>query len=182
MRKDEKMDNLENLSQLIKARNVIDNEIATIINRPALNGHIGEYIAIHIFDIKLYKDANHKGSDGVFFSGNLKGKSVNIKCYGKNEHLLDINLQFLPDFYLVLTGTKSAATSSIGIIRPFIIESVFLFDAVQLIETLKERGVIIGDATSVISSMWDAACIYPNKNKLMPLKEEYRLLLSYFNK
>ena len=176
-----KLDSLKELSRLLKERNAIDDQIANIIQRPALNSHIGEYIASYVFDIMLHENANHKGSDGIFASGILQGKSVNIKCYGKNEHALDINLQILPDFYLVLTGTKGAATSSKGLIRPFTIKSVFLFDTVKLIDALKLRGVIIGDATSVISSMWEDACIYPKENDALPLDNRIKQLLAYFS-
>lgn len=88
------MDTLLKLSQLIKARNAIDDVIAGIINRPALVGHMGEYIAAKIFNIKLCESATSKGIDGVFTSGELQGKSVNVKYYGKEEHLLDIMTRF----------------------------------------------------------------------------------------
>ena len=176
-----KLDSLKELSQLLKERNAIDDQIANIINRPALNGHIGEYIASSIFDIKLHEEANHGGSDGIFSSGILKGKSVNIKYYSKEEHLLDINMKDSPDFYLVLTGVKSIAASSKGKTRPFVISSAFLFDAEKLLNTLVARKVKIGVATSVISSMWEEACIYPKENDALPLDNRVKQLLSYFS-
>ncbi|MCE5285531.1 MAG: hypothetical protein LLG02_06765 [Pelosinus sp.] len=173
------MDKLAELAQLIKARNVIDDLIAAKINRPALVGHMGEYIASQIFDIKLCDSATNKAIDGFFNSGKLMGKSVNIKYYGKAEHLLDITPNALPDYYLVLTGPRGKAVSSKGQTRPFAINSVFLFDANKLIEILKLRKVKIGIATSVINSLWDNAEIYPEQGSLQ-LTEEIRQMLAYF--
>jgi hypothetical protein len=175
------MDKLAELAQLIKARNAIDDLIAGSIKRPALVGHMGEYIASRVFDIKLCDSATNQAIDGVFSSGALVGKSVNIKYYGKEEHLLDITPKVLPDFYLVLTGAKGQPTSLKGKTRPFAINSVFLFEAKQLIEVLKLRKVKIGVATSVVSSLWDSARIYPNEDGVLNLTEERRQLLANFH-
>lgn len=176
-----KLNKLAELSQLISARNEVDDFIAAIINRPALVGHIGEYIASQIFDIKLCDSATTQAIDGVFNSGELNGKSVNIKYYGKQENLLDITPKVLPDFYLVLTGAKGQPTSSKGKTRPFAINSVFLFDAKELIEVLISRKVKIGVATSVISSLWNNAQIYPNQGELLQLTEQMRQQLANFH-
>jgi hypothetical protein len=100
------MNDLENLSELIKKRNTIEREISRIIQRPAFSGHLGEYIASKIFDIDLNASATQKGHDGIFKSGMLQGKSVNVKLYSKRESLLDISLDSAPDYYLVLSGSK----------------------------------------------------------------------------
>jgi hypothetical protein len=55
---------VEKLAQLIHERNRISEEIARIIGRPALSGHIGEYIASKIFNIRLEESAISKGIDG----------------------------------------------------------------------------------------------------------------------
>lgn len=175
------MDSLKELVQLLKERNAIDDKISSIITRPALTGHIGEYIAGHIFNIKLHTEANHRGSDGIFASGILKGKSVNIKYYGKEENILDINAKELPDFYLVLTGDKGNEVYSKGKTRPFVIKSVFLFDAKKLVDKLTIRKVKIGVATSVTSFMWDEACIFPKENEILTLTEEMKHLLYNFS-
>jgi hypothetical protein len=47
------MDNLKELANLIEKRNEIDRKIADIIQRPAIPGHIGEFIASRVFDIQL---------------------------------------------------------------------------------------------------------------------------------
>ena len=67
-----------------------------------------------IFDIELEKSATNKGFDGYFRSGKLVGKTVNIKWYGKNERILDINKNAVPDYYLVMTGEHSLSESSKG--------------------------------------------------------------------
>ena len=175
------MNTLTELAQLLKAKNEIEGLIAGKINRPALTGHIGEYIASQIFDIKLCDSATNPAIDGVFMSGMLKGKSVNVKYYGKEEHLLDITTKILPDYYLVMTGSKANASGSKGKTRPFIIESVFLFEAKQLVETLANRNIKIGVATSVISSIWDDARIYPCSSGILQISDEQKELLQYFH-
>ena len=77
------MNELQSLANLIRARNANEIAMTRIIDRPALIGHVGEFIASLIFDIKLEKSAPHPGSDGRFQSGPLRGKSVNIKMYAK---------------------------------------------------------------------------------------------------
>ena len=159
----DELDDLQNLAMLLKAKNQVGKKIVKIIDRPAQIGHIGEYIASKIFDIQLEESATHKGSDGRFRAGPLVGRSVNIKFYGKMENILDIKADALPDYYLVLTGTKAAAVSSKGKDRPWVIEYVFLFDTEKLMEVLRARGVKLGVATSVIKLLWDQAEIYPNQ-------------------
>lgn len=175
------MTNLEKLARLIKDKERIKKEIASIIGRQAQLGHVGEYVAAHIFNVKLEESASHKGSDGVFKEGPLKNQSVNIKWYTKREGLLDINPNGIPDYYLVLTGPRTVAPSSRGTTRPWVIESVFLFDAKELIKVLEERGVKIGIAASVKLGFWDDAEIYPKqRDNTLELSDEQRRLLSLF--
>jgi hypothetical protein len=143
------MEELEELANLIRTRNSIDEKISAVIGRPAEKGHVGEYIARMIFGIKENVSATQKGHDGIFLQGPLAGKTVNVKFYGKLEGILDLQPKYTPDYYLVLTGTKSVASSSRGKTRPWTIESIFLFDSKELHSTLEKRGVKIGTATSV---------------------------------
>jgi hypothetical protein len=167
------MKKLERLAKLIQAKNKIDDEIAEVIGRPSLIGHIGEYIASEIFKIELEQSAVEKGIDGRFIQGPLKGQTVNIKFYAKRENLLDINPDYLPDYYLVITGPKSGPVSSRGATRPWLISSVYLFNSQKLMNELKNRDVKIEIATSVVSKLWDEAEIYPNQsNNIIPLSEE----------
>ena len=87
------------LAELLAERNAIDERISRLIQRPATTGHIGEFIAAAIFDIKLWASASHKGHDGVFASGLLKGKTVNVKFYPAFGRLLDIHPLSPPDYY-----------------------------------------------------------------------------------
>ena len=156
------INNLQQIAELLQARNKIEFKVAKIIGRPAERGHIGEYVAGRIFDIELEESANNPGIDGYFRSGKLAGKSVNIKTYGKRESLLDIRMDNLPNYYLVLTGPKTAAGSSKGTVRPWVIDEVFLFEAKPLVEELRRNNVKnIGTATSVKQYYWDRARIYP---------------------
>ena len=175
---------IKDLANLISKKNIIDTEISKIIGRPSEKGHVGEYIASQIFDIELSDSATNKGSDGFFRIGNLSNKQVNVKFYGKREGFLDVNTTTSPpDYYLVLTGPSSPAASSKGSSRPWIIESVFLFEHEKLIEILKNRGVKIGVATSVSKNNWEQAELYPhNTNNSMILTEDQKTNLSLFNK
>jgi len=173
---------LQELAKCICDRNKIEERITKIISRPAEKGHIGEFIASKLFEIKLHQSAAYKGSDGKFANGILGGKTVNIKYYGKQEGILDINTKHPADYYLVLTGPKRAATTSFGMERPFVIELIYLFDYAYLVNALNNRGVKIGVATSVAKQYWQEAQIYPeSNNKLLKLTEEHRKLLAVFS-
>lgn len=112
----------------------------------------------------------------------MKGKSVNIKLYGKQEDLLDISLKNLADYYLVLTGPKSPPATSRGESRPIVIDHVYLFEMKGLVNSLKRRGVKIGIATSVAKSHWEEAEIYPKQTKrVLKLTKEQKELLKLFN-
>ena len=152
---------LQRLAEFIRARNATEVEITRIIDRPAQIGHVGEYIASRVFDIALERSAVNPGSDGRFRSGPLAGKSVNVKMYGKRERRLDIRPEYLPGYFLVLTGPKSTAMDSKGRPRPWVVNDVFLFEAQPLIDRLRDRGVKLGVATSVREVEWKAARIYP---------------------
>lgn len=53
--------------------NSFGNRISEITNKPATNGHTGEYIASRVFDIEPESSATTKEYDGVFMSGRLVG-------------------------------------------------------------------------------------------------------------
>ena len=108
------MNKLTDLADLIRERNAIEEQMGAIIGRPGLLGHVGEFIASRVFDIKLEHSAAAKGIDGRFTSGPLAGQTVNVKWCAKREGLLDIRPDALPDYYLVLAGPKAAPVSSRG--------------------------------------------------------------------
>ncbi len=172
---------LQRLASMIKRRNAIDDEIATIIGRPSLSGHLGEYVAARIFGIRLSESAVTKGIDGHFAEGGLAGRSVNIKKYGLDQGVLDIRSDAVPDYYLVLTGPRSGAASSRGTTQPWVIASVFLFEGPILVKEIRERGLKIGVATSVRRHLWSEAEIYPlPKNPALLLNAEQRALIEMF--
>ncbi len=174
------MNEMEQLANLIKKRNMLENEITALIGRPAQIGHIGEYIAAEVFKIALEESAARKGIDGHFIDKPLAGRSVNIKWYAKREGMLDITQSPL-DYFLVLAGPKSKTMNSRGQVRPWLIDSVFLFEANPLITQLKNRKVAIGIATSVEQQLWDNAEIYPEqKNLTYMLSDEQRKILALF--
>lgn len=175
------MDDLSLLADLIKAKNAVDNVIAKRVGRPAQIGHVGEFIAAAIFGIALNNDAAKKDYDGSFISGQLAGCTVNIKWYTKHEGLLDVKEDSSTDYYLVLAGPRSVAGPSRGGVRPWIIESVFLFNAHKLVETLRQRGIKIGIATSVIGELWKAAEVYPaQRSGELILSDEQKAKLALF--
>ena len=167
MRRDE----LEQLASLLARRNAIDEEIADLIDRPALRGPIGEWIAQEIFTVKLAKSANQEGFDGWFADGHpLAGKTVNVKWYGKREGLLDINPDGVPDYYLVMTGPKAVARkNSQDQTLPLVITEVFLFDAPALVEQFREQKRRLGVAAYVQQHEWEAARVYPAAAPSAPL-------------
>ncbi|HJQ02228.1 MAG TPA: hypothetical protein VJ851_11545 [Jatrophihabitans sp.] len=105
---------IREVAALIGSRNAIDEQIGAIVGRPALAGHLGEWVAAQIFDIALEASASAKAIDGRFRSGPLTGKTVNIKAYGKCEGLLDTSDDPSLDYYVVLCGPKAAAMTSRG--------------------------------------------------------------------
>lgn len=151
---------LARLAELTRERNRVEGEIAALIDRPAHPGHVGEFIARHVFDIALETSASAAGIDGRFRTGPLTGASVNVKFYPRNGGLLDINPKGVPDYYLVLAGPWTPPNSSRGTSAPWVIANVFLFDSSALLEKPQQRGVKVGAATSVIRALWDAAEIY----------------------
>ncbi len=179
------MDDLEVLANYINQRNENELLITKLIDRPAAIGHIGEHIASKIFHIDLESLANNKGSDGCFTDGQLKGRSVNIKWYAMREGILDINADVTcrPEYYLVLAGPKAKQMTSKGVSRPWIVESVFLFDAKELASRLLSSGRKLGVSASVAQAFWEEAEIYPNQvSKAFILSEEQRRLLALFSK
>lgn len=177
-----RMTEVERIAALIRERTAIDDEIARIISRPAQIGHVGEWLAQAVFGVELEHSATQAGYDGRFASGPLTGKTVNVKWYGKREGILDINPKHGADYYLVFAGPKTAAMSSRGGTRPWVIAEVFLFDLAPLIGRLQDRGVKIGIATSVRQHEWEAARIYPEPAPEAVLRptEEQKQLLSLF--
>jgi hypothetical protein len=153
---------LARVAALLRERNVIDAELAGLMQRPMTSGHLGEWIAAQIFDIELESSATAAGIDGHFRSGPLQDGSVNIKWYLKREGVLDTTESAILDYYLVLAGPPSGAVSSKGTTRPWCIQAVFLFDARQLRAEQTIRGVRRGVASSVTKQQWTAAEIYPS--------------------
>lgn len=172
---------LEQVAHLVARRNAIDAEITAIVGRPPLAGHLGEWIASQVFDISLEPSASARAIDGRFRSGPLVDRTVNIKWYGKRDGLLAITDDPLLDYYLVMTGPPAPAVSSRAITCPLLITAVYLFNAPQLLESLRTRGVRLSVATSVRVRLWDAAEIYsrPNNSEL-PLTRAQVEALSLF--
>jgi len=71
------------------------------------------------------------------------------------EWILDIG-KHPCDYYLVLTGPPGQAR-----VRPWVIQSVYLFDSGRLIPQLQQLGIKIGVATSVRKQYWEASRIFP---------------------
>ena len=178
----DRMKDMDQLAKVIKRKNAADVEITKIVGRPALIGHVGEYIAAKVFNIELEQNAAHKAIDGHFTDGFLDGKTVNIKWYAKQEGILDVSPEAPPpDFYLVMTGAKAPAASSRGMTRPWLISQVFLFDARELLRILGSRGVKVGIATSIRREYWEGAEIYPTPhNKQLILSDRQKEMLTLF--
>lgn len=172
---------LERLADLLRRYNAIGDEIAGEIGRPAERGHVGEYIAEHVFHIALERSARKRAYDGRFSAGPLAGRTVNVKWYGKREGVLDLLARRPPDYYLALTGPAGTTASSRRATRPWVIQSVYLFDAPRLLADLRARGNKIRAGSSVRQELWIAAEIYPEtRNAALVLSKEQRDLLALF--
>ena len=90
---------------------------------------------------------------------------------------MNIKIDALPDYYLILTGPETASSIS----SPWVIETIFLFHAGDLLNALRERGVQIGNGTSVTGPLWERAEIYPvaRNNRLLVGDEERKLLVLF---
>lgn len=174
------MHELAQIAQLIRERNALDARIAEIIQRPALPGHLGEWIASRVFDIELSASATKRDVDGHFRSGPLAGDSVNVKLYGKRENVLDLKPEAQVQWYLVLAGPRGYAVPSRGSTRPLTISSAHIFDTTSLLAALTGR-VKVGIASSVRQPLWDAAEIYPRATSTdLKLSHEQRSMLALF--
>jgi hypothetical protein len=173
---------LTHLADLIRVRNAVAKSITTFIGRPALIGHAGEFIASRIFGIELEPTATAKGIDGRFTGGKLAGNGVDVKWYAKNEGLLAIRGDALPDFYLVMTGPRTGAWSSKGEVRPWSIDYVYLIGARALVQELTKRGIRLSEATSVRREDWDRCELYPESRcPYLTLSDDQRAMLELFD-
>jgi hypothetical protein len=175
------MTEMQRLADLVRERNRIDAQIASVIGRPMTAGHLGEWIAARVFDIELEASATTAGYDGRFTQGPLRGRTVNVKWYLKRDGLLDMASTTAPDHYLVLAGPRAAAASSRGALRPWCIASVHLFDSARLAEQQRDRGVGVGTASSVRAAAWDAGEVFPRSiNPSLVITAERTAVLALF--
>ncbi len=174
------MNNLPRLASLLKSRDTIDSKIAHIIGHPTQIQSVGEYIASVIFGVVLDVSPEHKERDGRFTRGPLMGHTVDVQWRTRHDSILHVKTDPPPDYYLVFVGSKEAtAIQSLSI--PWVIESVHLFDASELLLALHERGVQIGTGTSITGPLWEHAEIYPAQNSVqLQLTGEERELLTLF--
>ncbi len=168
---------------MVRKKNAADRRVAKIIERPALPGHFGEFVAAQIFGIELCGSATQEGFDGAFRGGTLDGKTVNVKYYTRHERLLDLKKEDGPDYYFVMTGSPAAPVASRGQTRPWVIASVFLFEAVALLSELRGRNPRkrIGMATYVPANLWDDVEVYPRDSSLLPLEQSQKDMIALFS-
>ena len=174
------MNNLPQLASLLKSRDTIDSKIAHITGHSTQVQSVGEYIASVIFGIAMEISAEHKERDGRFTHGPLMGHTVDVQWRTRHDGILHVKTDPPPDYYLVFVGSKEAtAIQSLSI--PWVIESVHLFHAGELLLALRERGVQIGTGTSITGPLWEHAEIYPAQNNTrLRLTGEERELLALF--
>ncbi|GHO58700.1 hypothetical protein [Ktedonobacter robiniae] len=173
------MSNLPWLASLLKSRNTIDGKIATLIGHAAQVGNVAEYIAATIFHIELDESGKRRGYDGHFTSGPLAGQTVDVQWHPRRDGQMNIKVDALPDYYLVFTGPETITPS---FANPWLIDSIFLFHAGELLNALRERGVQLGSGTSVTGPLWERAEIYPiPRNTRLRVSEEERKLLILFS-
>ena len=155
------MSNLKQLSSLLVRRNAIDEKITALIGRPAIRGHVGEWIAQEIFKVKAGKIRESEGLRRPVYrrsAGRTDGECEVVRqARGAARHQSSQR----PGQYLVLTGPKAEATTSKGQTRPLVITEVFLFDASALVEQFKVQKRRLGVAASVRQHEWKTARVYP---------------------
>ncbi|MEU6077633.1 hypothetical protein [Micromonospora sp. NPDC047074] len=170
---------LRQLAALLRTRDELDARIAALTGRSARPGDVGEFIAAQVFDIELAATATQAGYDGIFRSGPLAGRTVNVKTYGDALTGIDIS-PYQCDFYLVLSGPPRQP----GAVRhhQWRISAAYLFEASALLDTLAARGVKIGVATSLRRGDVEAAQVFPvtGQTALLRLAPEQTALLSEF--
>ena len=175
------MSNLPRLAELLKARNTVESNMANLIGHPVNIGSVGDYIASAVFGITHEEPMTHRVIYDRFSYGPLAGHTVDVQWHTRREGDLNLKTDTPLDYYLVMTGPKAGVNTARSIANPWVIESVFLFDAKELLTALHERGVQIGPRTSVIAELWDRAEIYPlQHNKRLILSEQQRNLLALF--
>src|SRR5579872_1935620 len=103
------MSNLPQLASLLKSRDTIDSKIATLVGKAVGVQSVGEYIASTTFGIALEEKTTHKSSDGHFTRGSLAGQTVDIQWRIRHDGILHLKTDPLPDYYLVLVGSKELA-------------------------------------------------------------------------
>lgn len=170
---------LHQLAALLRARDELDAQIAALTGRSARPGDIGEFIAAQVFDIELAGTATQAGYDGIFRSGPLAGRTVNVKTYGDAFAGIDISPHAC-DFYLVLSGPARPP----GAVRHHRrrISAAYLLDARRLLKTLTARRVKIETATSIRRGDLDVAQVFPTAGANAPIRltPEQAALLSLF--
>lgn len=172
---------LDRLAGLLRQRNALDADIASILGRPMTSGHAGEWIASQVFGIELEESASAAAIDGRFRTAPLAGLTVNVKWYLVREGMLDMTESDVLDYYLVLTGPLATGATARQWLRPWVITNVYLFDARALAEDLRTRGSRIGTASSVRNEHWAAAEVYPsNAHWLLQLTQNQRDALARF--
>lgn len=67
---------VQEIAELLRQRNALDEEIGALMQRPMTAGHLGEWIASQVFGVKLEPSAVAAGIDGRFTSGPLDGQTV----------------------------------------------------------------------------------------------------------
>ena len=175
------MSNLPRLAELLKARNTVESNMAHLIGHPVNIGSVADYIASVIFGITHVEPTTQKIIYDTFSYGPLAGHTVDVQWHTRREGDLSLKTDTPLDYYLVLSGPKAGVNTARSLVNPWVIESVFLFNAKELLTALHERGVQIGPRTSVIAELWDRAEIYPaQRNKRLILSEEQRQLLALF--
>ena len=179
------MERLPRLAELIRMRSAIDGKIAKILNRPVHSGHFGEYVACTTLDIEPSPMARQKHYDGIFRSGSLTGRTVNVKYRTRHSGLLNLGSSTdpadHPDFYLAVEGPRMSPGSSAGAHAPLCVDVVYLFETQHLLKVLAERGIRPGAPINPGRALWDAAMIYPDsRNPLLRLTREQRDALSLF--
>lgn len=180
------MSELKKLSRLIRQWNEIEAEIFELIGYPGTISNIGEYLAEQVFGVDLEKSKTQRAFDGKFTQGNLSGRTVNVKIARERERFIDWRDDALPEYFLILTGSRRQSGKSVKRSRPILVTNVYLFNVKETRKNLHSRGVIPPHGervqASVTNDQWDEAEIYPKQtSQLLTLTPRQKQMLSLFS-
>lgn len=172
---------LRQMAGLLRARNAIDDVIATITDRPVNPGHLGEWIAARIFPSNS-SSRPLPGPSTAAFDRSCRGRGGEREVVRQARGCAGHDGAFVSRL-LPRADRSALGRTHLTRYHPPTHDRVGLpFPAAKLAETIRDTGLKLGIATSVRNALWDAAEVYPEQcNPELPLSPQQRHLLALFS-